>query len=93
MNDNTDIPRSPVYTKPPVIEGETVKALTFLEAMQAIIDGKRITKQEWNNTDIFCELMDGFLMIHLKKEGEQGARYHRWEISEGDLIGEDYFVI
>ena len=71
----------------PVIRSFTPKeALNFPSAMAAIALGKRITKEEWENAD-YCTLRDGWLMIN--REGV----WHRWVINDGDLMGEDWFVI
>jgi hypothetical protein len=60
--------------------------LTFPQAMEAVIAGKRVTKKEWDDVDNYAEMKDGFLIIHTDKD-------HQWTISEGDLTGNDYVII
>jgi hypothetical protein len=60
--------------------------LTFLQAMEAVIEGKRVTKKEWDDVTCYAELKDGFLIIHTDKE-------HQWLISQGDMEGKDYIII
>jgi hypothetical protein len=54
--------------------------------MQAIIDGKTITKREWGNDDV-CQLRDGWLMI--RRDG----KWHTWLVNDGDLVGKDWTVV
>ena len=72
---------SPVITKP------VVKKLTFPEAIKEVINGKKITKEEWEDKESYGMLKDGFLMIHLKEI------FHKWVVNDGDLLGEDWIVI
>jgi hypothetical protein len=65
----------------------TIMALTFPEAMQAVIDGKHISKLEWENKDHFAELRNGSLMIHLANG------WHTWTVSEGDMMGTDWVTL
>lgn len=63
------------------------KLLKFGEALQELVDGKKITKLEWNNNDTFGILYEGQLRIKLV-DG-----LHPWIISDGDLKGEDWVVL
>ena len=67
---------------------ETVTIMDFPQAILQIIKGKKITKLEWNNPQIYCILKDTFLMIHTIDN-----QFHTWTINEGDLIGNDYITI
>jgi hypothetical protein len=55
--------------------------------MKAVIEGKTITKREWDDPNVYACLRDGTLQIHL----EDG--WHTWIINEGDLMGTDWEVI
>lgn len=59
----------------------------FPKAIQAIIDGKRITKEEWGNPDDYGILKDGFLMLH------RDGKWFRWLVSDGDLTGTDWIIM
>jgi hypothetical protein len=65
-----------------------IQTLTFFEALKQVADGKKITKLEWNDKDIYGELVDGKVTIHLKD-----GLSHPWTISDGDLNGSDWIVI
>lgn len=55
--------------------------------MQAVINGKRVTRLEWESTEDYGLLKDGFLTIHTK-----GA-FHQWIVSEADMIAEDWIIL
>lgn len=80
MNHSPIIKPSRDFIRPPEMK--------FTEAMQAIIDGKRVTKREWANDDIYGILKDGFLMLHKADD-----KFYQWIVSEGDLTGEDWKVL
>lgn len=61
--------------------------LTFPEAIQAIVEGKRVSKSEWNDPNIYCQERNGRLMIHL------ADGWHQWIVNDGDLHGEDWFIL
>lgn len=78
---------SPVIKKPePAKEPGT---FDFPEAIRRVIEGKKITKLEWENSGDYCLLKDTFLEIFTAKDG----KFHAWTVSEGDLMGVDYIVI
>jgi hypothetical protein len=80
-----------------VVLGETVTEISparaiaidmdFPAAMQAVIQGERISKREWDSQYVYGEIRQGYLMIH-KEDG-----WHRWVLSDGDLLGVDWFVV
>lgn len=61
--------------------------LSFPDAIEALIGGKKIRRIEWFDADEFCLLKDSFLMIH------RGGKYHTWIVSEGDMLAIDWVVI
>ena len=62
--------------------------MDFSRAIEEVIIGKSITKQEWGNKDEYGLLKDGWLMIH-----HAGETFHKWIVSEADLQGTDWIVI
>ena len=77
------ISQSPVPQPDP-----TVKTLTFPEAIVEIIDGKNITKLEWNDIGVIAYLgTNGYLMINLPNE------VAAWKLRDADLKGVDYIVV
>ncbi|MBU0781886.1 MAG: hypothetical protein KKC72_17800 [Alphaproteobacteria bacterium] len=63
------------------------KITTFPQAIAAVIDGKRITKEEWDNPDNYGMLKDHRLMLHLD------GKWHLWIVSDGDLTGLDWVIM
>lgn len=62
------------------------KDMSFIEAMEAIISGNHVARREWPDKYEHCLLRDGFLMIYHKND------YHRWLISEGDIMSRDWVL-
>lgn len=62
--------------------------MNYPEAITAVIDGKRITRLEWNDPDIYGMLRDGMLMIRRSDTG-----WHTWIINDGDLLSDDWVVV
>lgn len=60
--------------------------LTFPEAMQAIIDGKKIARKEWGNED-YCFLDGQWLSIR------RNGVIHPWQVNDGDMLGIDWFIV
>ena len=58
----------------------------FVDAIQAIIAGKKVARISWGNTD-YCLMKDGWISIYTK-----GA-FHAWKINDGDISGEDWLVV
>ena len=67
----------------PVEEEE--KLLTFAEALQEALIGKRIQRKEWDKSEY--GLFEGdFLHIFI------GGKMHVWEVSKGDLVENDWIA-
>lgn len=64
------------------------KETNFPTAIQHIMIGKKITKLEWNDKEIYGILHSGILKLH-KTDG----KLYDWIISDGDLTGNDWIVI
>ena len=67
---------------------DQVIGMSFPKALEKLIEGKKITKREWANSNIYGLLKDGFLMLR-KADG----KFYTWVVSEGDLRGQDWIVI
>jgi len=84
MKNETSTSPLPTTKKEEITE---VSHLDFPAAMKEIIDGKKITKLEWDNTNTYCVLHEGILKLY--KEN----KFYQWIINDGDLIGKDWVVI
>jgi len=56
--------------------------------MKKVVEGKKISKKEWDSTKEYGILHKAKLILH-KQEGTN----HDWIITEGDLVGKDWFVV
>lgn len=65
---------------------QEVGSFDFNGAVQAMLNGKKVTKLEWANDD-YCFLKAEILHIHTK------GRDHKWIISEADLVGVDWVLL
>jgi hypothetical protein len=64
------------------------QALNFAQALDAILEGKKVTKEDWNNEKVYGFMEGNEVWIKL-----EDGKDHTWIISRGDIEGEDYFVI
>jgi hypothetical protein len=85
MDNNVDtIPLTPM---PEVkLNKVEVTGMTFPQAIQKVIDGKKIARKEWENTD-YCFLNGEWLSIH------RNGNDYIWKVNDGDLNGNDWFVV
>lgn len=70
----------------PIVEVQVT--IAFPAVIQAVIDGKKITKLEWGDQEYYGLLKNGFLMLH-KPDG----KFYQWIISDGDLAGQDWVIL
>lgn len=63
------------------------KLLDFYEALKYVNVGKRITRKEWNNPEIYGFLQNSLVKIY------QTGKIDNWIVSVGDLTAEDWQVI
>lgn len=69
----------PVFNEPQ----ETIK-LNFYKALEEVMNGKKITRIEWENADIYGFMKANVLHIHT----ETGD--HTWTVSDGDMKATDW---
>ena len=82
-NKMEDMAQSPVIRKKP--EG----GMSFPKAMEAIIEGKSVTRLEWNDKKTYCFLSKITNILTLKDE----KGLHAWIVSEGDMFPNDWVVV
>ena len=66
----------------------SIKEMDFPSAIRITINGKKITRTEWGNKNIYCFLNGDILSIHMLD-----GNNHKWIINEGDMIAEDWVVL
>lgn len=79
---------SPVPIRTPTKRTKTGEGMSFPDALRHVIEGKRITKEEWNDPRIYLELKGEYFMIH-KANGSE----HTITLRDGDLLGLDWQVL
>ena len=72
---------------PKKIEVKDADTLTFPQAMEAVIEGKKVTMKEWDDVNSYGIMKDGYLIIH--RDGKD----HQWLVSETDMVAKDYIII
>jgi hypothetical protein len=70
----------------------TPKFIDFPEAIRKINEGKRVARVSWQNAD-YGVLKDGWLTIFHKKDNKPIATFHIWNVSDGDMNGDDWIVL
>lgn len=86
-NNTEEQASSPVPRKAP--DTYQPQALNFVEALNEILIGKRVTKKDWNDEDTygFMAPEKDELWIHIR------GKDHQWVLSKGDIEGEDFFIV
>lgn len=72
-------------------EKDDLLLLDFSGAIEKILEGKRVSRKEWNDKRTYCLLQNDILHIH--KAGEAEKDIHPWIINNGDLGGLDWYVV
>ena len=65
-----------------------MNTMKFSEAIQEVLNNRCIAKVGWGDKSYWGQLLDGILVLH-KPDGN----YHQWIVSEGDIAGDDWFVL
>lgn len=85
------VPKNPLESPTQATSPFPIKSVTvlmdFYSALRETMNGKRITRAEWNDPNIFGYIRDGYLRINL------ADGYHNWIISDGDLAALDWHVL
>jgi len=59
----------------------------FPTAMKYVAEGKRISKEDWKDHNIYGEMKDDKLIIYMNN------KVNYWLITTADMEGKDWFVI
>lgn len=71
----------------PKVPEKITENLTFIDALSEIMAGKSITKKEWNDRKVYGILQHGRLTLH------RDDIDHDWILTDGDLFGDDFYVL
>lgn len=78
----------PNQSPQPVKRDQILPTLTFYDALRELANGKRISKLEWGDNQIFGALRNNEVQIHLAD-----GQFKQWTINDGDLFGTDWVVL
>ena len=93
---------SPVPKQDKIVASSPVPAkkivmLNFFDALREILEGKRLTKVEWDDVDTYLFADENWLLIHnsicQQPECKKGCKTHTLKLSRGDMEGVDWYVI
>lgn len=82
-----EIPKSQSLSKSPIVT-KPIDTMAFPEAIKEVIEGRKITKLEWEDKGYYGFLNRDVLSLH-KPDGKN----YQWIVSEGDLLGKDWMVV
>ena len=82
---NQPVQDAELLTPIPRQQGKAI-TMSFPDAMREIIKGKSIARISWANKD-YCLLKDGWLTVYIND------KFQKWLVSDGDMEGQDWFVI
>jgi len=72
----------------PARKVETISFLDFYEALKAVVTGKKIFREEWENKEYYGFINKGNLSLH-KPDGKT----YQWIINDGDMNANDWIVL
>ena len=66
---------------------------SFYEALQELANGKRITRMDWQDANVYGFLLNNIVCIMTYNEEADMYEEHTWAIAYGDLFAEDWMVL
>lgn len=76
-----------IVSRSPVPGKKAIATMSFPDAIKEMLEGKRISKLEWDTNDVYCEMYNGEPMLY------KNGTYYPWIINSGDVNGEDWFIM
>lgn len=73
---------------PQLVKPAASKLMGFAEAIKEILNGKKVTRDDWLGNDDYVFMHGEWLAIH--HPGETKDTWHVWSIREIDLTATDY---
>jgi len=78
---------SKMASQSPVPHREAPARYLFIDAFKELLNGRKITRLAWNNTEEYCLLRDEWVSIY------RFGKFHTWQISLGDVEAEDWILL
>ena len=79
---------TPKVTDAEVVEVKKPETIGFCDALEEVVNGKKIHKLEWQDKEFYGYIKDGLLMLH-KPDGKD----YQWVLNDGDITGTDWIII
>ena len=76
-----------ISTSPVPVKKGTAKTYSFCEALNLIVEGKRMSRLDWGSNEEYGFMKDEKLNIHTK------GNDHVWWIQLGDIKANDWVII
>lgn len=86
-NSSPSAPKRFVQTTDSPLIQDVIQGMSFPEAITHVIEGKRITRTEWDNPGTYLEISGEYLIIHEDNEN------HPILLRDGDLLGTDWEIV
>jgi len=80
---------SPTVSPKPSKLPEKSKGMDFYEALKSMVNGNKVTREEWNDVHTYLCLSDGRLKIY--KSDTQ--KLYDLIVQDGDILGMDWFIV
>lgn len=75
----------------PIENKKVSRMMSFSEAIEEILAGKKVTRLEWERVNEYVFLKEGFLSIHHYADKPEVT--HRLLVSAGDMTATDWMII
>jgi len=69
-------------------KGKKVKLFDFNQTLKLIVEGKKMSRQKWQNTGYYGFLKNNQVHLH-KVDGYD----YQWIIGIDDIMGKDFFIL
>lgn len=89
MDNKQEQTKSPLPSSDKAVYTADQKRMNFGEAMNAVLEGRKVRRLDWGKDDYGFLGGDDVLTIHLEKDKQT----HHWLVNKGDLEGIDYVLI
>ena len=84
-----EVKEGEIVSKSPVPKKkEEKKPMGFPQAIQAVMDKKKVTRREWDDNRIYGFLNGEILSLH-----KEDNKNYQWIVSEGDMMAGDWIIL
>jgi len=88
LDERISVAQSPIPQEVEILDEVFGEDIDFHEALREMIKGKKVTKREWTNENIYGVIDHEILKIHMDND-----TLNAWTLSAADIVGTDYKII